>query len=194
MKLRSNGVEVRSNGRKVRSNGRKVRSNGTRIRSNGMQVAIRLHFCPECPSIAVLLFLCTDCSSISTVPTGPLYLMLPCAYCSSVPLYPLFLRFSVPTVPLFHCTHCPCVSIAGTIPPFVRAYCFCELMVNYLRVRYIRDFDYREYWFQSRIHFKYFVCQSRLYGHCKLKVLLQIKNCTCTLKIFTCKLNIVHAN
>ena len=25
--------------------------NGTRIRSNGKQVAIRLHFCPECPSI-----------------------------------------------------------------------------------------------------------------------------------------------
>ena len=34
----------------VRSNGRKVRSKGTRIQSNGMQVAIRLHFCPECPS------------------------------------------------------------------------------------------------------------------------------------------------
>ena len=51
MEVRSNGMEVRSNGRKVRSNGRKVRSNGTRIRSNGMQVAIRLHFCPECPSI-----------------------------------------------------------------------------------------------------------------------------------------------
>ena len=52
MKVRSNGMEVRSNGRKVRSNGMKVRSNGTRIRSNGMQVTIRLHFCPECPSIA----------------------------------------------------------------------------------------------------------------------------------------------
>ena len=51
MEVRSNGMIVRSNGRKVRSNGRKVRSNGTRIRSNGMQVAIRLHFCPECPSI-----------------------------------------------------------------------------------------------------------------------------------------------
>ena len=44
-------MKVRSNGMEVRSNGRKVRSNGTRIRSNGMQVAIRLHFCPECPSI-----------------------------------------------------------------------------------------------------------------------------------------------
>ena len=51
MKVRSKGMEVRSNGMEVRSNGRKVRSNGTRIRSNGMQVAIRLHFCPECPSI-----------------------------------------------------------------------------------------------------------------------------------------------
>ena len=51
MEVRSNGMEVRSNGMEVRSNGRKVRSNGTRIRSNGMQVAIRLHFCPECPSI-----------------------------------------------------------------------------------------------------------------------------------------------
>ena len=56
MEVRSNGMEVRSNGMKVRSNGRKVRSNGTRIRSNGMQVAIRLNFCPECPSIAVRLF------------------------------------------------------------------------------------------------------------------------------------------
>ena len=51
MEVRSNGRKVRSNGMEVRSNGRKVRSNGTRIRSNGMQVAIRLHFCPECPSI-----------------------------------------------------------------------------------------------------------------------------------------------
>ena len=51
MEVRSNGKEVRSNGMKVRSNGMKVRSSGTRIRSNGMQVAIRLHFCPECPSI-----------------------------------------------------------------------------------------------------------------------------------------------
>ena len=50
-KVRSSGMKVRSNGMEVRSNGRKVRSNGTRIRSNGMQVAIRLHFCPECPSI-----------------------------------------------------------------------------------------------------------------------------------------------
>ena len=56
MKVRSNGKEVRSNGMKVRSNGRKVRSNGTRIRSNGMQVAIRLHFCPECPSIGQRVF------------------------------------------------------------------------------------------------------------------------------------------
>ena len=35
----------------VRSNGRKVRSNRRRVRSNGMQVAIRLHLCPQCPSI-----------------------------------------------------------------------------------------------------------------------------------------------
>ena len=42
---------------------------------------------------AILLFLCTDCSSISTVPTGPLYLMLPCAYYSSVPLF--FFYYSV---------------------------------------------------------------------------------------------------
>ena len=54
MEVRSNGMEVRSNGRKVRSNGMKVRSTGTRIRSNGMQVTIRLHFCPECPSIYVV--------------------------------------------------------------------------------------------------------------------------------------------
>ena len=57
MEVRSNGMEVRSNGMEVRSNGRKVRSNGTRIRSNGMQVAIRLHFCPECPSIEMASFL-----------------------------------------------------------------------------------------------------------------------------------------
>ena len=44
-------IEVRSNRKKVRSNGRKVRSNRMELRSNGMQVAIRLHFCPECPSI-----------------------------------------------------------------------------------------------------------------------------------------------
>ena len=50
-KIRSNRMEVRSNGRKVRSNGMEVRSSGTRVRSNGMQGAIRLHFCPECPSI-----------------------------------------------------------------------------------------------------------------------------------------------
>ena len=56
MKVRSNGRKVRSNGMEVRSNGRKVRSNGTRIRSNGMQVAIRLHFCPECPSINAFFF------------------------------------------------------------------------------------------------------------------------------------------
>ena len=53
-KVRSNGMKVRSNGMEVRSNGRKVRSNGTRIRSNGMQVTIRLHFCPERPSIRLL--------------------------------------------------------------------------------------------------------------------------------------------
>ena len=35
----------------VRSNGRKVRSSGMEVRSNGMQVAIRLHFCSQCPSI-----------------------------------------------------------------------------------------------------------------------------------------------
>ena len=47
---------------KVRSNGMEVRSNGTRIRSNGMQVTIRLHFCPECPSITFLLsFMLTGC-------------------------------------------------------------------------------------------------------------------------------------
>ena len=50
-KVRSNGMEVRSSGRKVRSNGMEVRSNGMQVRSNGMQVAIKLHFCPECPSI-----------------------------------------------------------------------------------------------------------------------------------------------
>ena len=49
-------MKVRSNGMEVRSNGRKVRSNGTRIRSNGMQVAIRLHFCPECPSIKLIMY------------------------------------------------------------------------------------------------------------------------------------------
>ena len=47
-------MKVRSNGMEVRSNGRKVRSNGTCVRSNGMQVTIRLHFCPECPSILVI--------------------------------------------------------------------------------------------------------------------------------------------
>ena len=51
MEVRSNGRKVRSNGMEVRSNGRKVRSNGMEVRSNGMQVAIRLHFCPQCPSI-----------------------------------------------------------------------------------------------------------------------------------------------
>ena len=35
----------------VRSNGRKVQSSGMEVRSNGIQVAIRLHFCPQCPSI-----------------------------------------------------------------------------------------------------------------------------------------------
>ena len=53
MEVRSNGMEVRSNGRKIRSNGMEVRSSGTRVRSNGMQGAIRLHFCPECPSIFI---------------------------------------------------------------------------------------------------------------------------------------------
>ena len=57
-KVRSNGMKVRSNGMEVRSNGRKVRSNGTRIPSNGMQVAIRLHFCPECPSIPLYTRTC----------------------------------------------------------------------------------------------------------------------------------------
>ena len=51
MEVGSNGRKVRSNGMKVQSDGRKVGSSGTRIRSNGMQVAIRLHFCPECPFI-----------------------------------------------------------------------------------------------------------------------------------------------
>ena len=50
-KIQSNRMEVRSNGRKVRSNGMEVRSSGTRVRSNEMQGAIRLHFCPQCPSI-----------------------------------------------------------------------------------------------------------------------------------------------
>ena len=36
----------------------KVRSNGMEVRSNGMQVTIRLHFCPECPSIEFGYFLC----------------------------------------------------------------------------------------------------------------------------------------
>ena len=51
IEVRSNGRKVRSNGMKVRSNGMEVRSNERKVRSNGMQVAIRLHFCPECPSI-----------------------------------------------------------------------------------------------------------------------------------------------
>ena len=34
----------------------KVRSNGMEVRSNGMQVTIRLHFCPECPSIVIAMF------------------------------------------------------------------------------------------------------------------------------------------
>ena len=55
-KVWSSGMKVQSNGMEVRSNGRKVRSNGTRIRSNGMQVAIRLHFCPECPSIRIFVY------------------------------------------------------------------------------------------------------------------------------------------
>ena len=50
-KVRSNGMEVRSNGMEVPSNGMEVRSNGMEVRSNGMKVAIRLHFCPQCPSI-----------------------------------------------------------------------------------------------------------------------------------------------
>ena len=55
MEVRCNGMKVRSNGMEVRSNGMKVRSNGMKVRSNGMQVAIRLHFCPECPSIQMSL-------------------------------------------------------------------------------------------------------------------------------------------
>ena len=55
MEVRSSGIEVQSNGMEVRSSGIEVRSSGTQIRSNGMQVAIRLHFCPECPSISWFL-------------------------------------------------------------------------------------------------------------------------------------------
>ena len=60
IEVRSNGMEVRSNGKKERSNGMKVRSNGMEVRSNrmevrpnGMKVAIRLYFCPQCPSIVL---------------------------------------------------------------------------------------------------------------------------------------------
>ena len=51
MEVRSNGMEVRSNGMEIRSNGMEIRSNGMEVRSNGIKVAIRLHFCPQCPSI-----------------------------------------------------------------------------------------------------------------------------------------------
>ena len=41
-------------GMEVPSNGMEVRSNGMEVRSNGMKVAIRLHFCPQCPSIYLI--------------------------------------------------------------------------------------------------------------------------------------------
>ena len=53
MEVRSNGIKVRSSGMKVRSNGMEVRSNGMEVRPNGMKVAIRLYFCPQCPSIVL---------------------------------------------------------------------------------------------------------------------------------------------
>ena len=76
----------------------------------------------------IVLFLCTHWSS---VPLCPLFLR---TWCSSALVYPLFLCSCVPSDPLSLC------SCAGTVGVSVRAYYPCELIVNYLRVRYIRDY------------------------------------------------------
>ena len=78
--------------------------------------------------------LSTRCArSISTsMPSSVLYTLYSC-----VVLYPLFLYMHCSSVPLYPLSLCFC---AGIIPLSVRAYYLCELMVNYLGVRYIRDY------------------------------------------------------